>query len=201
MIFTRSRICSVTTTRGMDRRSPIRNGALVFKSGTRSSRVPKRSAYELDLSIECGASDSDSARRVSNDTGGHATDVATQHRTSAGAHHDVIDPVVASVVNQLARRICRFENVVGDALRRHRNFARPMLEFHEPAQMRIASLRVLSFIQRKTGNFQHIDAGKAGTWFRHEDPSAHAPARGRWRPAQLAPLRDDLQERGVAEVA
>ena len=44
-----------------------------------------------------------------------------------------------------------------------------MLELYEPAQMRIASLRVLSFVQRKTGNFQNIDAGKTGIWFRRED--------------------------------
>ena len=46
-----------------------------------------------------------------------------------------------------------------------------MLEFNKPSQMRIASLCILDFIQRKTGNFQNIDAGETGIRFCHKHSS------------------------------
>ena len=46
-----------------------------------------------------------------------------------------------------------------------------MLELDQSSEVRIASLRILDVIQRKTGNFQNIDASEAGIRFRHKHPS------------------------------
>lgn len=75
------------------------------------------------------------------------------------------------VVNQLAGGVGRFEDVVGDPFGRYRNRTRPMLELDQSSEVRIASLRILDVIQRKTGNFQNIDASEAGIRFRHKHPS------------------------------
>lgn len=40
-----------------------------------------------------------------------------------------------------------------------------MLEFDQPAEMRVASLSVLELIQRKACDLQDIDAGKSRIWF------------------------------------
>lgn len=42
----------------------------------------------------------------SNNAGRNTAQITAQHRTSAGANNDMIDAVMARVVNELTRRIC-----------------------------------------------------------------------------------------------
>ena len=75
--------------------------------------------------FESRAHDRDGAGRFSDHTGRHAAEVAAQHRAAARAHHDVIDPIMAGIVDQLAGGVGRFEHVIGDAFGANRESRAP----------------------------------------------------------------------------
>ena len=81
------------------------------------------------------------------------------------------------------------------------NRARPVLEFDQPLQMRIASLLVFDVIERKTGNLQHIDAGEPRIRLGDE----HASDRERERLAKRLMARLEIDrgqdDRCVGEMA
>src|SRR5215467_1692251 len=91
----------------------------------------------------------------------HAAETSTQPRTSARANHNMIDAIVAGVVDELASGVGGFHYMIGDVPGRNWNRPRPMLEFGKTAEMRISSLAIFELVKRQTRNFQHVNAGKA----------------------------------------
>src|SRR5258706_462191 len=97
-----------------------------------------------------------STRSTRGESGGKL-EIAAERRTAARPDDDVIDVIVARIVDERGRRIARLEHVIGDPLGRERQRARPMLELDQPLQMRIAAELVDHRIEPDERGLEHVD--------------------------------------------